>query len=397
MANDFLTPGVALPSAGGSTTNQGAVGQPTTFSWDDNYQRYSYFALIGFTALLVYSYWNMLESTSAFWARDQYSHGWIMPLVAIYLMWSRRPNPAAHDPKEGQGEATFLNIVPASIFLKGSLAAGAALVALGYFLLSSPMLQGAGIAVICLGAMAYVLIGQPFDRIADTDRWIGLAILLAGYGVRILLAAEFEIEPLNRVSFILAMFGLFLMIGGWKLILWAGPAIGFLLFMFPIPTVIERPLLLTLQKVAAVASEIVLTILGLPVVREGYKIVVDGVPLEVAEACSGLRMLTIFGGLALAVALLIRRPWWDRFVIILSALPIALIVNIVRIVVTALLYTTFPDNEIIHQIVHDFAGIAMMPLALGLLYLELKLLSMLSTPEESIQSHATNVGSFAAR
>ena len=392
MANDFLTPGVAVPTSGQAGQ---AVGHPTTFSWDDSYQRYSYFALVGFTALLVYSYWNMLESTSAFWARDQYSHGWIMPLVAIYLMWSRRPNPSAHEPKGGQSEATFLNAIPASLFLKGSLAAGVVLTAVGYFLLASPLLQGAGIAVICLGAMAYVLIGQPFERIADTDRWIGLAIILASYGLRILLAAEFEIEPLNRVSFLFALFGLFMMLGGWQLILWAGPAIGFLLFMFPIPSAIEQPLLLFLQKLAAIASEVILTILGLPVVREGYKIVVDGVPLEVAEACSGLRMLTIFGGLALAVALLIRRPWWDRFIIILSALPIALIVNITRIVVTALLYVTFPENEIVHQLVHDFAGIAMMPLALGLLFLELTVLSKLSTPEESLPSRSTSVSTFA--
>ncbi len=395
MANDFLTPGVALPSRGGASASQAAVGHPTVFSWDDSYQRYSYLALVGFTSLLVYSYWNMLESTSAFWARDQYSHGWLMPLIATYLMWTRRPNPSAQEPRGDQKEETFLNVVPASLFRNGMLAVGAGLIAVGYFLLASPMLQGAGVAVICLSMMAYVLIGQPFERIADSDRWIGLAILLASYAMRILLAAEFEIEPLNRMAFLVALFGLFLMVGGWRLILWAGPAIGFLFFMYPIPSVIEQPLLLGLQKLAAIASEVVLTILGLPVVREGYKIVVDGVPLEVAEACSGLRMVTIFGGLALAVALLIRRPWWDRFVILLSALPIALIVNITRIVVTSLLYTSFPDSEILHQLVHDFAGFAMMPLALGLLYLELKILSMLSTPEDGLELHSTNVGSFA--
>jgi len=129
----------------------------------------------------------------------------------------------------------------------------------------------------------------------------------------------------------------------------------------------------------------VLTILGQPVIRQGNMISVDGIPLEVAEACSGLRMVTIFGGFAVAVALLISRPWWDKLIILLSAIPIALIVNVTRIVVTALLYRAFPEGETIHQLIHDYAGLAMMPLAMGLIYLELKILSALTVEESGLE------------
>lgn len=385
MANEYLSPGLTQESA-----------EPTAFSWDDAYQRYSYFALVGFAALLVYSFWNMLETTSVYWDRPQYSHGWIMPLVALYLMWSRRPNPAAQEPPEGVAEQSFLGVLPATQLRNAAVAVGAAVAGAGYFL-EMPMLLGAGLAVGCVGLLAYVLLGQPFSVVGDAERWTGLAIVLAGYAARVLVAAPYEVEPINRLSFIICLFGLFVMIGGWRLVGWAGPAIAFLLFMFPIPSRIEQPLLGFLQRLASVAGEVVLTILGQPVIRSGSRLDIDGVPLEVAEACSGMRMLTIFGGLALAMVFLINRPWWDRFIILLSAVPIALFVNVVRIVVTALLFRVWPEGEVIHQLVHDYAGLAMMPLAMGLLYLELKLLSILTVPEESVDLQTASAGSFAVR
>jgi exosortase/archaeosortase family protein len=82
---------------------------------------------------------------------------------------------------------------------------------------------------------------------------------------------------------------------------------------------------------------------------------------------------------------IIERPWWDKFVILLSAIPIALLVNIIRITVIGLLYWITPDNNIAHKLGHDWAGLFMMPLALGFLWLELQILERLTTPIESVQ------------
>jgi exosortase/archaeosortase family protein len=70
--------------------------------------------------------------------------------------------------------------------------------------------------------------------------------------------------------------------------------------------------------------------------RDVRTISISGIPLYVADACSGLRMVTIFCALAVAMVFLIERPWWDKLIILLSAIPIALIVNIVRITLTGL-------------------------------------------------------------
>lgn len=374
------------PLAGGPT-NENAV-----FSWNDTYQKSTYFAVLGITALLIYSFWNMLEKASAFWQDDQYSHGYLVPLIAVYLAWSMRPNPMAQDPPEGMPQETFMGRVPASTVKAASL--GAFGVAFAAYMMPtvipfSGLVSAIALALSCLAGLAYVMIGQPFQRVTAGERWIGLAILLVAYAIRIGVGGLLYFEHGNMMAFILALLGAFMMIGGWSFVRWVGPGTGFLLFMYRIPSLIEKPLLLNLQKVAAAASEIVLTILGQPVHREGSVIHMAGVsdPLAVAEACSGLRMLTIFIGFSVACALLIKRPWWDKLMVLLSAIPIALFANITRIVVTALLYRLFPENESVHQLVHDFAGFAMMPLGMGMLLLELKILSTLSQEEEEISSY----------
>ena len=111
-----------------------------------------------------------------------------------------------------------------------------------------------------------------------------------------------------------------------------------------------------------------------------------GADLNIADACSGLRMVTIFGALAVAMVFLVERPWWDKFIILLSAIPIALIVNIIRITVTGLLYMAVgQDNEFAKKLGHDWAGFFMMPLALGFLWMELQILERLTLPVEIAQ------------
>jgi exosortase/archaeosortase family protein len=92
------------------------------------------------------------------------------------------------------------------------------------------------------------------------------------------------------------------------------------------------------------------------------------------EACSGLSMLMIFFALSTAVALLIRRPWPERALLVASALPIAILSNIIRITVTGVLHKT-AGSEVADLVFHDLAGWLMMPLALGMLWTELRLLN----------------------
>jgi exosortase len=202
-------------------------------------------------------------------------------------------------------------------------------------------------------------------------------------------AANWSINPVDRLSFLPAIFGVFMMVGGFNAIRWAWPGLGFLIFMFPLPTKLEVLVLLKLQRLASICSTFVLQTLGVAAFRQGNLISIPGMeqPLTIADACSGLRMATIFGGLAVGMVFLIERPWWDKLVILLSAIPIALAVNVIRITVTGLLYMVAgQDNIAIQKICHDYAGLViMMPAALIMLWIELQILERLTIPVETVQ------------
>jgi exosortase len=220
---------------------------------------------------------------------------------------------------------------------------------------------------------------EPFGPVTIGARWAGVALLAAGLGLRCL-TTYYPSHVLEMDSFVPAVMGVFLLVGGWKTIRWAGPAIAFLIFMFPLPGFLDSRLLGPLQKVATLSSTYLLQTMGIPSYSEGNRIVIGEVELGVVEACSGLRMLTIFAALAVAITLVTERPLWERVVIILSAVPIALASNIIRITVTALLYLTV-GPDLVERVFHDLDGLFMVPLALGLLYIEFQILSNLVIDE----------------
>jgi exosortase/archaeosortase family protein len=91
-------------------------------------------------------------------------------------------------------------------------------------------------------------------------------------------------------------------------------------------------------------------------------------------------MLTIFVALAVAITLVTDRPMWERLVIVASAVPIAVLVNIIRITITGVLHLTV-GTEVADKVFHDLAGWVMMPMALGFMYVEFQILSNLVIDE----------------
>jgi exosortase len=143
-----------------------------------------------------------------------------------------------------------------------------------------------------------------------------------------------------------------------------------------------------LQQLATVGSCSILQAIGLPVLSEGNVIIIRTHRLEVAQACSGLRMLLSFLTLITAAAILVRRPLWDRIILLLSAIPIALVSNILRITTTGLCYNLWGTDEVTvpllnYKLPHDWAGYyLMMPIGLLLVWLELTLLSWLVVEDQ---------------
>jgi exosortase len=88
-------------------------------------------------------------------------------------------------------------------------------------------------------------------------------------------------------------------------------------------------------------------------------------PLNVAEACSGMRLLMAFLALGVAMAYLHHRPIWQRLALLVSTIPIAILCNIVRVTVTGFIYVLI-HPKYTQGIYHDILGLAMLPLAFGL-------------------------------
>jgi exosortase len=208
-----------------------------------------------------------------------------------------------------------------------------------------------------------------------TPSWWGLPLLLAGCTL-CLAGTHYCSDWLEAIALLPCLAGVFLACGGRRALRWACPAVLFLFFMIPLPYRAAVALAGPLQRLATVASTFVLQTLGLPAVAEGNIILLNDVEIGIVEACSGLRMLMVFFALATGVALVSRRPLWDRIAIVASALPIALFVNLIRITATGVLHG-MDQSELANTFFHDLAGWLMMPLALALLGLELKILSWL--------------------
>ena len=215
--------------------------------------------------------------------------------------------------------------------------------------------------------------------VAASARMLGLAVLVASFAVR-LFAARFRIVTIDMYTFVPAVTAVFLMVGGWSVIRWAWAPLLFLIFMFPLPDEATRYLLGPLQTIATIVSTFALQTLGLEAFREGNQIILGEMHLGVVDACSGLRMLTIFCALAVGLVMVGQRSWWENGIILASAIPIALLVNSIRITVTGLLYQV-ADSEVAERVFHDWAGLIMMPMAMAMLYFEQYILSNVFLPE----------------
>ena len=99
-------------------------------------------------------------------------------------------------------------------------------------------------------------------------------------------------------------------------------------------------------------------------------------PLDVALACNGLRMLMTMAATITATIIIIPLPTWKRITLLASAVPIALLSNMIRIVTTGWCYYLISGPSA-KEWAHDISGWLMMPLALALVALELVLLSWL--------------------
>jgi exosortase len=174
----------------------------------------------------------------------------------------------------------------------------------------------------------------------------------------------------DPVSMVPCLAGVILLIGGWPAMRWSWPAIVFLVFMFPVPGPIAGILSHPLQRIGTIASTFVIQTLGIPSVGRGNVIMLPETELGVAEACNGLSMMMLFFAVCFGAVFLSDRTWIEKLIILASAAPIAVLANVIRISMTAILYQ-LGGVDLGNRLFHELAGWFMMPLAVILLWIVL--------------------------
>lgn len=219
------------------------------------------------------------------------------------------------------------------------------------------------------------------------DRWPGISRRWAWVGLLILAFATAQriygmaiASSLDGWSILPWAFGAAWTLFGPRVAIWSLPSIFFLAFMVPVPFSAESLLSVPLQRIATTLSVAALQFFGQPAIAEGNVILLGDHRLEVAQACSGLRIFVGIVALAFAYLIAFRRVWWQKLAILASILPIALIANATRIVATGFLYQ-YASGKTAQQFSHDFAGWLMIPWAAALFGLLLLYLDRLFIQE----------------
>jgi len=260
---------------------------------------------------------------------------------------------------------------------------GAAFVALFYRWIwnqhrhSAGSLEDWGHAYVIPGISGYLLWQHraALARIRPAAFWPGLIPLVLG----IVCYFFFTVIPavanhmLQGFSMILALAGTVLLVGGPRIFRYAFLPLAYLVFAVTLAERIMIDITFQLQLLASQGAWLMLRLIGLPgnwflVDVEGNTLTVihrgTTFPLNVAEACSGMRMVIAFFALAGAVALFACRHWWQRIALLLLAAPVALFMNVVRVTLLGLLAMVNP--RLIQGDAHILIGTLLLLPALGL-------------------------------
>jgi exosortase len=195
---------------------------------------------------------------------------------------------------------------------------------------------------------------------------ISQLILLVGF-----LGAEFFLQ---RISVVVFLAGLILFLWGWTAFYRTAFGLILIVLAIPLPAIVFNAVALPLQLLASSMAEAVLDLIHVPVYREGNILELPNhLVLNVTEACSGIRSLVTLVALAALLTMLRESrgvPSWLRLLFVLSAIPIALVANALRVALTGLLAFNF-GIAAAEGFFHSFSGALVFIFACSALLIEM--------------------------
>jgi exosortase len=204
--------------------------------------------------------------------------------------------------------------------------------------------------------------GWPTRSEVQRRPWLlGLSALIVGLALHV--AAQFVSNLFfDVVSLVCVLRGTILCLGGQSAARAFGFPVWFLIFMAPLPMAWYQPVAVLLQQIVSGISTWFLNVTTVPAFQEGFRIHLPGYTMEVGEACSGLRQLTAVVALAAAIGHLSGRRAWFGWTLAILSLPIAVLANGLRVMVSGHVMLLF-GPEWAEGIYHTLEGMVLVAVA----------------------------------
>lgn len=207
--------------------------------------------------------------------------------------------------------------------------------------------------------------------------WIGPPLIAAGWLLSTI-GYHHAIQSFWHGGAVLVAVGCFLTVVGSDLLRRFLPVFVVLVFLIPVPGMARQEIAIPLQSVTAQLTQIACEILGFDVGRTGNVLNLNGVDVEVAEACNGMRMVFALVLVSFAFAYGTKMPNYVRLLIVLGSPLAAVLCNVIRLIPTVWLYGNYPEQVAVRF--HDISGWVMLPIAFLLLLGFTRLIRWALTP-----------------
>ncbi|MBV8905219.1 MAG: exosortase [Acidobacteriia bacterium] len=217
--------------------------------------------------------------------------------------------------------------------------------------------------------IAGFIVWQRRDELAalkSPPSWWGLAVVVLGMAISLVATLGVEVF-LGRAAMIVTLTGAVWLLFGTAVVKRVAFPLFLLLFMIPIPEIIYNRLTFPLQQVASSFAEHTLTLLSVPVLREGNILELPNQRLSVVEACSGIRSLLSLTFLSLIYAYFFEKRNAIRVLLFAATIPIAIVANGLRVTLTGVLSQIKP--ALAEGFFHESTGWVIFMIALVILIL----------------------------
>lgn len=183
-----------------------------------------------------------------------------------------------------------------------------------------------------------------------------------------LLALQLQIPTAMFIATVLTMVSILVYFAGFRVLREMAIPIVLLFMIIPIPNQLLSMVTATLQLKVSQVSETVVQLCSIPLFREGNVLHIPDKTFQVVEACSGIRSLISLTTLSLIFGYFTLNRWQSIGLLLLLSVPVAIFINIVRVISLVLVYYFFKIDLSVGT-AHTVAGMVLFLLGLVLLAL----------------------------